>query len=82
MNANNRMLSERTARRFAQEIEMAKPLIDILIRDVPKSFVSYRKVGQKKTFSALIDTSADHDALLDILSGLAGDPVEFTDRQG
>ena len=79
MNANNRMLSERTARRFAQEIEMAKPLIDILIRDVAKTFVSYRKVGQKKTFSALIDTSVDPAEVTAILSDLAGHPVELLD---
>jgi hypothetical protein len=71
--------SERTARRIAKDVETAMPLIRILIRDVAETFVNYRRIGHKKVFTALIDTSAEPAGLVDALSGLAGGPVEILD---
>ena len=73
--------SDRTARRATKDIESAMPLIRLLIRDVAKTFVKYRRIGHKKTFTALIDTSAKPADLVKVLSGLAGGPVEVLGAQ-
>ncbi|MDG2176897.1 MAG: hypothetical protein P8M72_12305, partial [Gammaproteobacteria bacterium] len=69
--------SVKTASRRVKEIVLDKSLIVYLIRSVSISSVSYRKVGQKKQFSALIDTSLDDQSLISTLSDLAGQAVEL-----
>lgn len=71
------MGSAATARRAASDIKLLTPLIYYLIRDMSDSSVSYRKVGQKKQFTALIDTSLDDQSLISTLSDLAGRAVEI-----
>ena len=69
--------SAATARRAASDIKLLTPLIYYLIRDMSDSSVSYRKVGQKKRFTALIDTSLDDQSLISTLSDLAGRAIEI-----
>jgi hypothetical protein len=69
--------SVKTAGRRIKEIVLDKSLIVYLIRSVSISSVSYRKVGQKKQFTALIDTSLDDQRLISTLSDLAGQAVEI-----
>lgn len=69
--------SSATARRVASDIKLLTPLIEYLIRDMSVSSVSYRKVGQNKRFSALIDASLEEQNIISTLSDLAGKAVEL-----
>ena len=69
--------SVKTASRWVKEIVLDKSLIVYLIRSVSISSVSYRKIGQKKQYTALVDASLDDQCLICTLSELAGQAVEL-----
>ena len=68
--------SAATAKRVVTDLKKLSYLIVYLIRDVSLSSVSYRKVDQKKLFSALIIDSFDDSRLRSTLSVLAGCDIE------
>ena len=69
--------SAASARRVASEIKLLTSLIYYLIRDMSDSLVNYRKVGQKKQYTALVDASLGDQRLIETLSELTRQAVEL-----
>jgi len=69
--------SVKTASRWVKEIVLYKSLIVYLIRSVSISSLSYRIVGQKKQYTALVDASLGDQRLIETLSELTRQAVEL-----
>jgi len=69
--------SVKTASRRVKEIVLDKSLIVYLIRSVSISSVSYRILGKKKQYTALVDASLGDQRLIETLSELTRQAVEL-----